>query len=154
MRTMETTARNSEDLSLRDRNAASGWACAVSGLLVGIVAGAGIAVLVTGSPQGPETLFGIGLGAFLGLLFGRKIAAMDTIPGGIVTGAFLPIGLCLLDGIRSGKLARVSANELADPRTLTALGTTLAIGGTIGGLLVGLRKLIDSRGRRGTQPVA
>jgi hypothetical protein len=122
-----------------------GLACCLSGLLVGSLTGLVVGRLIGGSFTGQPVVIALATGAIIGVLFGRKIASIPTVLRGIAFGAFLPFGLCLLDGIRRGRfndLGRV-AKDLQSPQGLLVIGLFLGVGGGLGGLLVGIRKLIE-----------
>jgi hypothetical protein len=108
---------------------------------VGLVVGR----LAAGTWTGERVVVGLAVGAVAGLVFGRKVASIPTVLRGLAFGAFLPFGLCLLDGLRRGRfndLGRV-AKDLQTPQALVVIGLFLGVGGGIGGLLVGTRKLIE-----------
>jgi hypothetical protein len=119
-------------------------ACCLSGLMVGTVAGLIGGRLAASSWGGEQVVVGVLAGGFIGLVAGRKIAGFETVLGGATFGAFLPFGLCVLDGIRNGRfkdLGRV-AKETQEPQFLLVAALFVGVGGTLGASLVAGRKLI------------
>ncbi len=127
---------------------APAFACRLSGVIVGTLAGAVLGTLANGAIDDEKTYLATAFGGFLGLVFGRKIAAFDHVLSGAAFGAFLPFALCVLHAIRSGRIGTFFSDIATDPKSPLVLGGMLLGGALVGGLLVGLRELIA----RATRP--
>jgi hypothetical protein len=116
-------------------------ACCLSGVLVCATIGLIVGRFLTNSWEDVPVIIGVLGGGLFGLVAGRRIAACETIVGGMAFGAFLPIGLILLGALRSGRMPD-PGELLKEPRALVVIGGILGGGAVIGGLLVAVRRLL------------
>jgi hypothetical protein len=117
----------------------------ISGVLVLGVGGALVGAVMAATMDGKmETLvaLGGGVGAFIGLLLGRRLAYVEKIWVGALTGAVLPLLLILLGALRSGRLFDAQPEDFADPKALMVLIGAPVVGGLLGASLIGLKKLL------------
>jgi hypothetical protein len=144
---MATDVRGNEtDRGNRPAAGPSPWtntfAALVSGVLVMGLGGGVIGLFLDGFAPGVGTLVGLGVGAVAGLVAGRRIAAAESVLGGMLIGAVLPVAMLLLDAVRSGRLFDNDPAELVSPGALMVLGGLAVVGAVAGSLLVLVRKLI------------
>jgi hypothetical protein len=90
-------------------------------------------------------LIGLAVGVVAGLLVGRVLARFESVIAGALVGGILPLALCLKDAVRRGRL---NLKDFAQPESLVAVGCIIGAGAVLGGLLVGVKKLIVRLGRR------
>jgi hypothetical protein len=118
------------------------WPSVLSGLFVGLTAGLVGGWLLSKPGQTESIIVGPIAGAVIGALVLRRIAALESMLAGTALGAFLPIGLILIDGIRSGRLLNAKPEDFTDPQALYVMGGMVLAGATLGTLLVAIRKAI------------
>jgi hypothetical protein len=118
------------------------FAAVVSGVLVMGVGGAVVGCVMEGFDPGVGTLVGLGVGALLGLVAGRRVALSESVLGGMLAGAVLPVAVVLLGALRSGRLFDASPDELVAPQALLVFGGLAVAGAVAGSLLVLVRKMI------------
>jgi hypothetical protein len=114
---MSTLANHSEGKSPGNEKVA----CLLAGGSVGALIGVIVGLVVSNNNEGDlvtGALIGTAAGTVAGLLVLRRIASIQSIVAGVAFGAFLPIGLCLLDGIRSGRLMNARAEDFYEARLL------------------------------------
>src|SRR5439155_18148727 len=104
------------------------FAALVSGVLVMGLGGGVIGFVLDRFDRGVGTLVGLGVGALLGLVGGRRIAAAESVLGGMLAGALLPVALILLDALRSGRLFDNGPEELVSPSALMVFGGLAVVG--------------------------
>jgi TPR repeat protein len=119
---------------------------ALSGTIVGIVVGGVGALLANGTWQGGQMFLACLAGGVMGAFVGWKTAAIATIWGGALLGAFIPVGLCLLEVLRRLSNLRLQAaefaREFANPNFYVGAACVLGGFALFGAILVGLRKVI------------
>jgi hypothetical protein len=141
----EATREPAVGRTVPPRSAISDTAAAVlSGVIV-----MGLGGLITGGVLGGGAstgfVIGLGVGVVAGLLVGRVIARFENVIAGALVCGILPLALCLKDAVRRGRLNLKDFNQ---PGSLVAVACIFGAGAVLGGLLVGVKKLIVRLSRR------
>lgn len=120
----------------------NGSASLMAAVLVLTPIGAAIGFYNDGFEASGLTALGAGVGCVVALLFGRKLAALDTVAEGAILTGLLPIGMILIGAIRSGRIMEAKLSDFEDIRFWCFFGGAFIAGAILGGTLVAVKKLI------------
>lgn len=120
----------------------NGSSAVMAAVLVMAPLGAAIGFYQDGFVAGGVTTLGAGVGFVFALLFGRKLAGLDTIGEGAIITGLIPIGLMLLHAIRSGRITEIRAKDFQEPMFWYVFGGAFVAGAILGGTLVAVKQII------------